>query len=112
VAVEPIAEIAEYAYARAPERVEARISLALVRVFQDRPADARKLLVGVDDPATRSRARVNAYAVRAIAEVELGDVAQARRLIDAASHLDATSTLLPLAVAVVERAERTAPAPQ
>jgi len=104
--VGPIVETAEFAYHRAPLRVQARTSVALARLLADRPTEARNFLVGLNTAAVDVRARVNVAAVRAFAALDLGDVAQARRLVDAASRVDAEAGLLPLARLAVERAER------
>lgn len=104
--VGPIVETAEFAYHRAPQRVQARTSVALARLLADRPTEARNFLVGLNTAAVDVRARVNVAAVRAFAALDLGDVAQARRLVDAASRVDAEAGLLPLARLAVERAER------
>lgn len=101
-----IVETAEFAYHRAPQRVQARTSVALARLLADRPTEARNFLVGLNTAAVDVRARVNVAAVRAFAALELGDVAQARRLVDGASRVDAEAGLLLLARLAVERAER------
>jgi hypothetical protein len=54
----------------------ARTALGLLRVFQDRPAEALHALTDIDplvDPVARSRA----HAVRGIAEAELGEIGAA-----------------------------------
>ena len=107
--VRPIAETAEFAYRLAPQRAQARTSVALARLLADRPAEARNFLVGLNTAATDVRSRVNVAAVRALAEIELGDVAQARRLVDRAAPLDPGAGLLPLARLAVERAEQRRP---
>jgi hypothetical protein len=104
--VGPIVETAEFAYHRAPQRVQARMSVALARLLADRPTEARNFLVGLNTAAVDVRARVNVAAVRAFAALEMGDVAQARRLVDAASRVDAEAGLLPLARLALEQAER------
>jgi hypothetical protein len=106
--VRPIADTAEFAYRRAPQRVQARTSVALARLLADRPAEARNFLVGLNAAAADVRSRVNVAAVRALAEIELGDVAQARRLVDRAARLDPGAGLLPLARFAVEQAEHRA----
>jgi hypothetical protein len=112
--VGPIVETAEFAYDRAPQRVQARTSVALARLLADRPTEARNFLVGLNTAAADVRARLNVAAVRAFAALELGDVAQARRLVDAASrvdppsHPDPETGLLALARLAVEQAERRA----
>ena len=104
----PIAEIAELAHAKDPSLDEARTALALVRVLQERPADARALLVLVVPFAGTERSAVNVFAVRAIAEADLGDLAQARRLIEAGRRADVPTALLRIASAHVDRAEHAA----
>jgi hypothetical protein len=106
--VRVVAETAEFAYRRAPQRVQARTSVALARLLADRPAEARNFLVGLNTAAADVRSRVNVAAVRAFAEIELGDVTQARRLVDRAALLDPAAGLLPLARLAVEQAERRA----
>jgi Zn-dependent protease len=103
----PIADIAELAFARDRHVNEARTALTLIRVLQQRPADARALLAPVDAAGTE-RSRVNALAVKAIAEADLGDLTQARRLIDAGRRADVPTALLRLATAHVDRAEHAA----
>lgn len=91
---------------RARPRRRCRRALALIRIVQDRAAQARDLLVGLDDGAWSGHARSNVFAVRALAEVRLGDVAQSRRLIQAARRIDGdVSALLPLAEAALKQAE-------
>jgi hypothetical protein len=104
--VRPIVEAAEFAYHRAPQRAQARTSVALARLLADRPTEARNFLVGLNTAAMDVRARVNVAAVRVFAALELGDVAQARRVVDAASRVDPEAGLLPLARLAVEQAER------
>lgn len=104
--VRPIAETAEFAYRRTPQRVHARTGVALARLLAGRPAEARNFLVGLNAAAADVPSRVTVAAVRAFAEIQLGDVAQARRLVDRAALLDATAGLLPLARLAVEQAER------
>lgn len=104
--VRQIVETAEFAYHRAPQRVQARMSVALARLLAERPTEARNFLVGLNTAAVDVRARVNVAAVRAFAALELGDVAQARRLVDSASRVDPEAGLLPLARLALEQAER------
>ncbi len=104
--VRTIAETAEFAYRCAPQGVQARTSVALARLLADRPAEARNFLVGLNTAAADVRSRVNVAAVRAFAEIQLGDVALARRLVDRAARLDPAAGFLPLARLAVERAER------
>jgi Zn-dependent protease len=78
-----IADLAQLAAAADPESLAARTSLGLVRILQDRPREARTALIDVpssEQPALRARA----YAVRGIAETQLGDLDQALRLAAAA----------------------------
>nr|WP_203945137.1 M50 family metallopeptidase [Planotetraspora thailandica] len=108
--VKPIVEVAELGYARDPERAEARMSLALARVLSKRPAEARDLLIRLNTTTVDSRVQVQALAARAIAELQLGDLAQARRVVNSAGRIDPKVGLLPLARTLVERAEQRAAA--
>ncbi|HEY4453103.1 MAG TPA: hypothetical protein VGN81_02225 [Pseudonocardiaceae bacterium] len=99
-AVAAIAPLAELGLARNRAAMPCRIALALVRVLQQRPAEARNLLIDVAHERIPDAVRANLFAVRALAEVDLGDLAQARRLIQTAPE----SGLLPFARLVVERA--------
>jgi hypothetical protein len=108
----PVADLAERAYATSPARPEATVVLALVRLFQHRPAEVRRLLVACADATpTQEHLRVAALAVRAIAEVELGDLAQARRLVDAGRRIQPNMPLLRLAVAALDAASEQAAPP-
>jgi Zn-dependent protease len=99
----PLAEIAELAHAKDPGLAEARTALALVRVLQHRPADARALLVRADPSTVTDRSRANALAVSAMAEADLGNLAEALRLIEAGRRAVVPTALLRLATAHVER---------
>lgn len=106
--VEPIAAAAEFAYHRAPQRVQARTSVALARLLAGRAAEARNLLTGLNVAAAENRDRVTVLAVRALAELELGNLPQARRLVETAARIDPAAGLLPLACLAVDRAEQRA----
>jgi hypothetical protein len=108
--VEPIAAAAEFAYHRAPQRVQARTSVALARLLAGRAAEARNFLTGLNVAAAETRDRVTVLAVRALAELELGNVPQARRLVETAGRIDPAAGLLPLARLAVDRAEARAAA--
>ena len=88
-----IVELAESACSTTvPADLPARASLALARLLQDQPAQARALLADAavsDAPWWRG----SAHAIHAIAEIELCDLVEARRLLDAAI-LDAPKSLL------------------
>lgn len=99
----PVADLAERAYALGPRRPEAIVVLALVRLSQRRPEEVRRLLSAVGTPRPE-HLRVTAYAVRALAEIELGDLAQARRLVEAGKRIQPNLPLLRLAVAALEAA--------
>jgi hypothetical protein len=103
--VEPIAAAAEFAYHRAPQRVQARTSVALARLLAGRAAEARNFLTGLNVAAAETRDRVSVLAVRALAELVLGNVPQARRLVETAGRIDPAAGLLPLARQAVDRAE-------
>jgi hypothetical protein len=104
--VAPIAAAAEFAYHRAPQRIQVRTSVALARLLAGRAAEARNFLTGLNVAAAETRDRVNVLAVRALAELELGNLPQARRLVDTAGRIDPAAGLLPLARAAVDRAEQ------
>jgi hypothetical protein len=83
--------------------MQARTSLALTWLLLDRPEEARALVAGLDADGT-VRERVNLLATRAVAEMELGDLVEARRLLDLADRIEpadavltAADTLLPAA---------------
>jgi len=79
-------QLAEAGFAADPGEVPMRSALALLRILQDRPAAARDLVLKADLADAQPAARVGALSVRAIAECELGDLAQARRLVEAAAQ--------------------------
>jgi hypothetical protein len=79
-----IIEIGELAVRLLPENVHARIGLAIVRLLDHRPADARDLLLDVHATDAQPDAGMLAMQVRAAAEIYLGDLAQADQLIAAA----------------------------
>ena len=72
-------QLAELALAANHESLPARTAVGLVRIIQDRPVEARALLTDAASTASPA-ARARAYAVRGIAEIELGDLDQARGL--------------------------------
>lgn len=94
------AKAAEFAFARDPARPVVRYALAMVRVLQEQPKAARDLLMMVDHDALTGPDRGNTLAVRALAEIDLGDLPQARRLIEAARREDARTAPL---LTIVER---------
>lgn len=106
VKVAEIAAMAEAGYARDPESLRMRYLLSLIRTLQDRPEEGRALLVNVAADRLPARERVNLLSIRALAEVELGDVPQARRLAEATRREGGDSSLLKLALHVIERAEQ------
>lgn len=80
-----IARAAEVEWRLRPEAQLTRNHLGLARLLQHRPAEARTLLLhSADlDPAADEGVLSDAEAIRGLAECYLGDVAQARRLLDA-----------------------------
>jgi hypothetical protein len=97
---EQIALIAELAAAGSdavPESVEATSAVALARVLQARPTEARDLLTGLALRGERAEVVARVYAVRAIAESSLGDRAQAERLLAAAERSAPNQSILHLA---------------
>ena len=70
-------QLAELALAAQRESLQARTAVALVRIIQERSAEARTLLSDVESSASPV-VQARAYAVRGIAEIELGDLNQAR----------------------------------
>ena len=100
------AATAEYGFAQDPTHPVARYALALVRVMQDQPRAARELLILTDLDALRAVDRANTLLVRALAEVELRDLAQARRLVNAARRdVSGSKGLLPLAEQIIASRE-------
>ncbi|HEY0117230.1 MAG TPA: hypothetical protein VGC04_00445 [Cellulomonas sp.] len=89
VEVTTIARMAELGFAARRDWLPARTALALARLMQDRPSEARDLLrnhvVAVSDADPLERAR--AMAVWGFAEFELGDRDRAKRLAAAAYRL-------------------------
>lgn len=84
--VDRIARLAESGRRLRPEGQSTRNLLALARLFQDRPAEARALLLHSAAEASEPDERLasDADVIRGLAECELGDVAQARRLLESA----------------------------
>ena len=100
--VQRIEQLAQLARAADRESLAGRAALGLVRVLQDRPAEAQTLLVDIDrtaSPVSQSRA----YAVRGIAEAELGDLSQAVSLGLVARKLAPAEVLLEVLDAVVQQ---------
>ncbi len=81
--IDEIVEIGELAARLLPENVHARIGLAIVRLLDHRPEEARDLLAGITSAGIQSDAMAVAVQVRAVAEVYLSDQAQADPLIAA-----------------------------
>lgn len=81
-----ITDIAELGARLLPDDVGARIGLAIARLLNHRPAEASRLLIGVQISTTGVYAL--ACQVRAIAEIYLGDQAQADRFVAAAGTGD------------------------
>ena len=74
--VERIDRLTQIALAAGGGSLPTRTALGFLRVIQDRPAHVRTVLADIDlraDPPTQSRA----YAVRGIAEAELGEIGRA-----------------------------------
>jgi hypothetical protein len=103
-----IVELAESACSTTvPADLPARASLALARLLQDQPAQARALLADAavsDVPWWRG----SAQAIHAIAEIELCDLVEARRLLDAAIQDAPKSLLVAIAKDCMAQAESTA----
>lgn len=102
-----IGQLAEYGFAQNPSVLLGRAALALVRVFQERYEEARDLLVGTDlGGVRRPEEREYSLCVRAMAEIGLGDLGQARRLVVAARRDGGPgSALLRLVELVLTRTE-------
>lgn len=84
--VRRIAELAELARAANRDSLVARTALGMARVLQDRPAEARAVLVDVPSMEQAGH-RARAFAVRAMAESALGATADAARLAATARQL-------------------------
>lgn len=82
-----IAEVAELGYHADEDSIQARSSLGLARLVQDRPAEARAVVFRLTIRAVLTRDHALALTVRGFAEIELGDSAQARRLAKAAARV-------------------------
>jgi hypothetical protein len=78
--------LAEQAWRLQPEKQVTRNALGLARLLQNRPADTRALLMNMADngEAIDEEVRSDADAIRGLAECELGDLAQAQRLLASA----------------------------
>lgn len=96
------ARISELAIAADADALPGRTALAFARLAQDRPAEARDLLLGRADPDPKVQAWADA--VRAIAEVDLGDRAQAARLVASAQYADADAWIVSAAVGYLAKA--------
>jgi hypothetical protein len=90
------AGLAELGYARAPSSVRARKALAFARCAQDRDREARDLLVTVPLGQLEAALQADVLFVRALAELGLRDLAQARRLTDLARRYNHSMPLLAL----------------
>ena len=88
-----IAELAELGYRADEDSIPARSSLGLARLIQDRPEDARAVVFRVTIVSVLTRDHAHALAIRGFAEIELGDIAQARRLATAAARVGADQIL-------------------
>jgi hypothetical protein len=89
-----IVEMAELAFGRLPQRVEARVALAVARLLQHRPAAARDLLLGIGPSPDQRQRHTIAMVVRAVAETYLNDPTQADRLRRAAARDGCSPELL------------------
>jgi len=84
-----IAELAELGYRADEDSIPARSSLGLARLIQDRPEEARSAVFRVTIVPVLTPDHALALAVRGFAEIELGNIAQARRLARAAARVGA-----------------------
>lgn len=84
-----LARIAESGVRAEPDWLPVRTLLALARILQDRPVEARRLLDGAHDPdpGLERLHRARACAVLGLAELALSDTAQAARLANAADRV-------------------------
>lgn len=89
-----LVRLAEQGWLLQPDKQVTRNTLALARLLQDRPSDTRALLLDVVDEggAEGEHVRSDADALRGLAECELGDLAQAQRLLASARRRAVTST--------------------
>ncbi|HXH78688.1 hypothetical protein [Nocardioides sp.] len=88
-------ELAELALAAKRGSLQARTAMALVRIIQMRPAEARALLGDVESsasPTVQARAR----AVLGIAEIRLGNLDQARALAAQSRRIAPTDSVVKL----------------
>jgi hypothetical protein len=88
-----IAELAELGYRADEDSIPARSSLGLARLIQDRPEEARAAVFRITIVPLLTPDHALALAVRGFAEIELGDIAQARRLARAAARVGADQVL-------------------
>jgi hypothetical protein len=102
---EEIVEMAELAFSRLPELVQARVALAVTRLLQHRRAAARDLLLGIGPNAGQGELHAIAMVVRAVAETYLDDYAQAERLTYAAAQSGCSPKLLEMAKSLRATAE-------
>jgi hypothetical protein len=87
--------LTEKVFSQSPEAPQTRVALGIARILQDRPWDTRSLLVNLNISQAPTEHQAIAYAVRALAEIEIGDdLDQARRLVTAANRLHRTDPLV------------------
>lgn len=100
------ADLAELSHARSPGSYRTRKALAFVRCIQDRGRDARDLLIAAPLEQLEPTLQADILTVRTLAELQLRDIAQARRLTNLArdyGHLKGLLAALESAVAAAER---------
>lgn len=109
ISLADLALVGETALATAPESPNARTTLAMVRVLQHRPQDARQLLLVAFATRIERVYHARGDVIRALAELELGDASQARRLVNramATSPADPMTHLLLCQLLLVVQCDR------
>jgi hypothetical protein len=103
--VDELAGLAELGMHHNPDTAESRVALAMIRLLQHRPADARLLLVGYPGADAGSYIKQAVPATRAIAEAYLDDLDQAKRLYRVAAEAGCDDDDLSLITAAMGRPE-------
>ena len=98
-------DLAEAGFAAMPDHLPARNALALARLMAERYEDVRSLYTARFAASLDVKANAIGQAIRACAEAQLGDVAQAARLVAAAERVDPANLLVRISRALVQRAQ-------
>ena len=100
------AALAEAGFRLDPNSYRTRKALAFVRCVQDRDREARDLLITAPIEQLKPTLRSDVLAIRALAELQMKDIAQARRLVNLARTFDQTTGLINVMERIVTAVEQ------